>query len=106
MGAVTFNFTVPTSQWMQTSFIAISMQQMTEPTVCNCSTHDSMDTTEDVVGDLPLRVYMHMYCPDAYCKLQETDFNLTSPDVQCAFGPSGARPANSHAFTVSLTISV
>ena len=31
----------------------------------------------------------HMHCPNAYCKLQETDLNLTSPDVQCAFGHSG-----------------
>ena len=31
----------------------------------------------------------HMHCPNAYCKLQETKTNLTSPDVQCAFGHSG-----------------
>ena len=31
----------------------------------------------------------HMHCPNAYCKLQETDFNLTSPDVQCVFRLSG-----------------
>ena len=31
----------------------------------------------------------HMHCPNEYCKLQETDFNLTSPDAQCAFGHSG-----------------
>ena len=31
----------------------------------------------------------HMHCPNAYCKLQETEVNLTSPDVQCAFGHSG-----------------
>ena len=31
----------------------------------------------------------HMYCTNAYCKLQETDLNLTSPDVQCTFGHSG-----------------
>ena len=31
----------------------------------------------------------HMYCPNAYCKIQETDFNLTDPDVQCAFNHSG-----------------
>ena len=31
----------------------------------------------------------HMHCPNAYCKIQQTDFNLTSPDVQCAFGHSG-----------------
>ena len=31
----------------------------------------------------------HMHCPDAYCKLQEIDLNLTSPDVQCTFGHSG-----------------
>ena len=31
----------------------------------------------------------HMYCPNAYCKLQETDLNLTCPDVQCAVGHSG-----------------
>ena len=31
----------------------------------------------------------HMHCPNAYCKLQETDFNFTSPDVQCASGHSG-----------------
>ena len=31
----------------------------------------------------------HMHCPNAYCKLQETDFNLTDPDVQCAFNHSG-----------------
>ena len=32
----------------------------------------------------------HMYCPNAYCQLQETEVNLTSLDVQCAFGHSGA----------------
>ena len=31
----------------------------------------------------------HMHYPNAYCKLQETKTNLTSPDVQCAFGHSG-----------------
>ena len=31
----------------------------------------------------------HMHCPNAYCKLQETKINLTSPDVQCAIGHSG-----------------
>ena len=31
----------------------------------------------------------HMHCPNAYCKIQQTNFNLTSPDVQCAFGHSG-----------------
>ena len=31
----------------------------------------------------------HMHCPNAYCKIQQTDFNLTSPDVQCAFNHSG-----------------
>ena len=31
----------------------------------------------------------HMHCPNAYCKSQETEFNLTSPDVQCASGHSG-----------------
>ena len=31
----------------------------------------------------------HMHCPNAYCKLQETDFNLTDPDVQCVFNHSG-----------------
>ena len=31
----------------------------------------------------------HMHCPNAYCKQPETDFNLTSPDVQCAFNHSG-----------------
>ena len=31
----------------------------------------------------------HMHCPNAYCKLQETDLNLTVPDVQCAFDHSG-----------------
>ena len=30
-----------------------------------------------------------MHCPNAYCKIQQTDFNLTSPDVQCAFNHSG-----------------
>ena len=31
----------------------------------------------------------HMYCPNAYCKIKQTDFNFTSPDVQCAFNHSG-----------------
>ena len=31
----------------------------------------------------------HMHCPNAYCKQPETDFNLTSPDILCAFGHSG-----------------
>lgn len=31
----------------------------------------------------------HLHCPNAYCKLQETDFNFSSPDVQCASGHSG-----------------
>ena len=31
----------------------------------------------------------HMHCPNAYSKIQQTDFNLTSPDVQCAFNHSG-----------------
>ena len=31
----------------------------------------------------------HIHCPNAYCKLQETDLNLTDPDVQCAFNHSG-----------------
>ena len=31
----------------------------------------------------------HMHCPNAYCKVQETDFNLTDPDVQCTFNHSG-----------------
>ena len=31
----------------------------------------------------------HMHCPNAYCKQPETDFNLTDPDVQCAFNHSG-----------------
>ena len=31
----------------------------------------------------------HMHCPNAYCKLQATDFNLTDPDVQCAINHSG-----------------
>ena len=29
------------------------------------------------------------HCPNAYCKLLETDLNLTNPDVQCASGHSG-----------------
>ena len=32
---------------------------------------------------------IHMHCPNVYCKLQETDLNLTSPDVQCASGHAG-----------------
>ena len=31
----------------------------------------------------------HMHCPNAYCKVQETDLNLTSLDTQCAFSHSG-----------------
>ena len=31
----------------------------------------------------------HMHCPNAYCKVQETGLNLTSLDIQCAFGHSG-----------------
>ena len=31
----------------------------------------------------------HTHCPNAYCKIQQTNINLTSPDVQCAFGHSG-----------------
>ena len=34
-------------------------------------------------------LFTHMHCPNAYCKLLETKINLTSPDVQCAFGHSG-----------------
>ena len=36
----------------------------------------------------------HMHCPNAYCKLQETDFNFSSPDVQCALGHSGVLCGN------------
>ena len=32
---------------------------------------------------------IHMHCPNAYCKIQQTDLNLTTPDIQCAFGHSG-----------------
>ena len=31
----------------------------------------------------------HMYCPNAYCKVQETGLKLTSLDTQCAFSHSG-----------------
>ena len=31
----------------------------------------------------------HMHCPNAHCKLQATDLNLTDPDVQCAINHSG-----------------
>ena len=31
----------------------------------------------------------HMHCPNAYCKIQQTDLNLTSLDIQCAFSHSG-----------------
>ena len=31
----------------------------------------------------------HMHCPNAYCKLQETYFNVTNLDAQCAFSHSG-----------------
>ena len=41
------------------------------------------------LGSAEEGLLIHMYCPNAYCKLQETDLNLTSPDVQCAFGHSG-----------------
>ena len=27
-------------------------------------------------------ILAHMYCPNAYCKVQQTDFNLSEPDVQ------------------------
>ena len=36
----------------------------------------------------------HMNCLNAYCKLQETDFNLTDPDAQCAFGHTGVLCGN------------
>ena len=32
---------------------------------------------------------IHMYCPNAYCKVQETGLKLTSLDTQCAFSHSG-----------------
>ena len=36
----------------------------------------------------------HMHCPNAYCKLQETYFNVTNLDAQCAFGHSGVLCGN------------
>ena len=32
---------------------------------------------------------IHMYCPNAHCKVQETGLKLTSLDTQCAFSHSG-----------------
>ena len=41
---------------MDVDSIHCHFQQRSEPTVCNDTTNDSMDTMENVVGDLPLRV--------------------------------------------------
>jgi len=51
------------SEYLQSAYLSMDVdsihrhfQQSSEPTVCNYATHDCMDTTEDVVGGLPLRV--------------------------------------------------
>ena len=31
----------------------------------------------------------HMHCPNSYCKLQQVEFELATPDAQCAYDHSG-----------------
>ena len=56
MGAVTFKIPKECLLSMDVDSIRCHFQQRSEPTVCNDTTNDSMDTMENVVGDLPLRV--------------------------------------------------
>ena len=51
------------SKYLQSAYLSMDVgsirchfQQSSEPTDCNNAIHDCMDTMEDVVGDLPLRV--------------------------------------------------
>ena len=65
------------------------LQQASVQCEINTQTFTRSDSVWIGLGSDEEGLLTHIPCPNAYCQIQQTDLNLTSPDIQCAFGHSG-----------------